>query len=251
MPIRSTTWAVPGRLSPDRPAEPAPDENRAPPPDTPASGHLTPDYGLVLLLVVVLDVSHSVFTEQEKVHGLCREMLDEIRSDTLANVTVRVAFVVFSDRPQVTPFVPVEEANAPALTFGGATAFWAAMRATCELVMAEVERAGAQGKSVQKILVPVVSDFLATDQPGDVPALVHRTEARVRMNVLPIAAGSQPNMGVANALSRRRGAVRMDDAKVKEMFEFISCSVVMASRSQPGERLELPVDALAKFARVD
>lgn len=245
----SSPPAKPDRPTPATPSAPAEDDSQ--PPGKHAVRGAAAEYGMAVILLVVLDLSGSVFAEQERIEGLYREMLEEIRSDTLAAVSVRVALLTFSSTVDVTPFAAAENAIAPGLTFGGSTEFWAAMKKACELVTAEVARANEAGESIQKIIVPVISDFEPTDTPGDTLKLLLRTQSTTRMNLLPIAAGANPNMGLARSLTKSGRAIRMDEAKVREMFRFISASAVMASRSQPGQAITVATDELAKFARLD
>lgn len=196
-------------------------------------------FSTVILFIILLDLSESVIPDKEELIKAYSRSLDEVGNDTIAATMVRHSLITFSTETKATPFAPIRECKVPALEFGGNTSGWTALKLLCTSVVEEKRQLAAAGRHVLKTIAFLLTDAGFNDQPEMTPSLVHATEREQKLNLYPIVVGKDPNMELANRLSSKRKALPLDPRKFKELFSWMSESVILTSRTHAGESLTL------------
>jgi uncharacterized protein YegL len=86
-----------------------------------------------------------------------------------------------------------------------------------------------------------ISDWQATDQPGDVIERIHRAEETMPLDFHPVVVGGeQANQALADRISsRRRGAI-LKEMNFDGLFRWCSQKLIYRSRTSPGQKPRVP-----------
>ena len=178
-----------------------------------------------------------------------------IREDETAMYSAEIAIVSFADRAAcVEDFANIErQEKVPKLTAQGNTAIGEGVNLALDLLEKRKEEYKAKGVDYFQPWLVLMTDGAPN---GDREALIHainRTRDQVndgKLTVFPIGIGKAADLNTLNEFSPKNPALRMQGLQFKEFFSWLSQSVSAASKSSPGEDIELDISRLRKLCVV-
>lgn len=206
------------------------------------------------LCMLVLDASGSMSdsvpgtgkTRMDLLNEGVRTLHQDLMQDEVARNRVRLAIVLVGgpqddaallmDWTDVMDFEPFE------ISAGGLTPLGKGMRVALQVIEQEKLALKSAGITYTRPWMFVMTDGAPTDEPGDwqvATAECRAAEAAGRCNVFPVGVDGA-DMAVLSQISAATPAIQMSAAKFKEFFLWLSASTSAASRSAPGDTVQMP-----------
>ena len=184
----------------------------------------------------------------EGVHALRKE----IDSDEMARVRVRLLVISVggpNDVDVVTDWTDAVDFRPTELSAGGTTPLGQGIRLGLEMLRTERRRLAENGIGLTRPWMIVMSDGAPdVDQWREAATELRQAEANKLCTVFPIGidGGDLQKLG---ELTAQRPALAMASVKFTEFFSWLSIGLSQASRSKPGDALQLPsADAWAHIS---
>jgi len=206
------------------------------------------------LCVLVLDASGSMTehvpgTSKTRIQLLndgIRTLHDDLMRDEVARNRVRLAIVLVGgpqddaalmmDWTDILDFEPFD------FSAGGLTPLAKGMRIGLQIIEQEKHALKSSGITYTRPWMFVMTDGEPTDAPAEWQAATaecHEAERQRRCNIFPIGVDGA-NMAVLTQVSATTPPVQMSAARFREFFLWLSASASAASRSSPGDTLQMP-----------
>lgn len=190
--------------------------------------------------VLLLDTSQSMSGSPiEEVNAGLREFCRSLQEDDLAMLRVEVAVVTFGGTPTVVQdFTTAHQFQAPTLRAIGNTPMGAAIQMALNLLNVRKESYIRNGLSYFRPWVFLVTDGAPTD--GDTWRVaaqrVQQAEDNKKVAFFAVGVGAKADMSVLRQIGRRQ-PVSLKGLNFKEMFLWLSSSLIRVSRSKPGDEI--------------
>jgi uncharacterized protein YegL len=180
--------------------------------------------------VLVLDASGSMHGEPiDKLNAAVATLADEMRTDWLAVKRVEIAIVSFPPVRTLQPFATVDAFVPPKLVPEGATPLGAAVTHALQLIEERKAEYRAQHLEWFRPWLFVVTDGAPTDDFRDAAIAVRRAEAENKLAFFGVGVPGA-DMEVLQQFSRRP-PLMLIDLRFREMFQWLSRSIMAVSRS--------------------
>ncbi len=163
---------------------------------------------------------------------------DELAADTLAMKRVEVGIVTFGPVQIVLPFQGAASFYPPTLTAQGDTPMGSAIKQGLDMVRQRKDEYKANGISYYRPWVFLITDGGPTDEWQSAAAAVREGEASKSFAFFAIGVQGA-NMDTLQQISVRQ-PLRLDGLRFRDMFSWLSSSLLSVSRSTPGTEVPLP-----------
>ncbi|MDD5142335.1 VWA domain-containing protein [Methanoregula sp.] len=188
--------------------------------------------------LLLLDTSGSMAGEAiAELNAGIKSFYAELQSDSLAIKRVEVALMTFGPVQVISEFNTAECIFDPELVAEGDTPIGEAIRKGIELIRARKEQYRANGISFYRPWIFLITDGAPTDEWQSAASLVREGEASKSFAFFTIGV-NKADMKVLKQISVRE-PVKLQGLKFREFFQWLSNSMKSASRSNPGDRIQL------------
>jgi len=188
--------------------------------------------------LLLLDTSGSMAGEAiAELNAGIKSFYNELQGDSLAIKRVEVALMTFGPVRVISEFNTAECFFDPQLEAVGDTPIGEAIRKGIELIRARKEQYRANGISFYRPWIFLITDGAPTDEWQSAASLVREGEASKAFAFFTIGV-NKADMKVLKQISVRE-PVKLQGLKFREFFQWLSNSMKSASRSNPGDRIQL------------
>ena len=188
--------------------------------------------------LLLLDTSGSMAGEAiAELNAGIKSFYNELQGDSLAIKRVEVALMTFGPVRVISEFNTAECFFDPQLEAVGDTPIGEAIRKGIELIRARKEQYRANGISFYRPWIFLITDGAPTDEWQSAAGLVREGEASKAFAFFTIGV-NKADMKVLKQISVRE-PVKLQGLKFREFFQWLSNSMKSASRSNPGDRIQL------------
>jgi len=188
--------------------------------------------------LLLLDTSGSMAGEAiAELNAGIKSFYNELQGDSLAIKRVEVALMTFGPVRVISEFNTAECFFDPQLEAVGDTPIGEAIRKGIELIRARKEQYRANGISFYRPWIFLITDGAPTDEWQSAAALIREGEASKAFAFFTIGV-NKADMKVLKQISVRE-PVKLQGLKFREFFQWLSNSMKSASRSNPGDRIQL------------
>ena len=202
--------------------------------------------------VLVLDASGSMSskgangrTRIDTLNEGIRALEQHLKSDDRALSSVQISIVAVGG-PANTAAVLMDWTDAinfvatPLMT-GGATPLGAGLILALDIIESNKRKLRSEGIGLTRPWLMVLSDGVPTDDSNTWANAVSQcrsAEKNNKVQIYPIGV-ADADLGILSSLSEK-GALRLDEVKFGELFEWLSDSLISASKSRPEDIIQLP-----------
>ncbi len=188
--------------------------------------------------VLLLDKSSSMSGQpiSELNNGL-KTFEEELKKDKLAALRVEVAIVAFGPVNLRQDFVTASQFNAPSLVATGDTPMGAAIHLALDCIDNRKKTYKSNGITCYRPWVFLVTDGAPTDDWQLAAARVHEAENNKKVAFFAVGV-ENADMGVLRQIATRT-PLKLRGLCFKEMFLWLSSSLISVSHSKPGEDVPL------------
>ena len=196
--------------------------------------------------VLLLDVSSSMTGRPiQMVNDAIKSFKDEVSRDRLAALRAEIAIIAFSHTINVVQdFVTVRDFDPPVLAASGGTKMAGAINRALRMVDQRKQEYRKNNIGYYRSIVLLLTDgYPQHDTPEEITEATQRiAEAEAGRHVAFFAFGVVgANMEMlARIATPERPPLRIEQAQIGDIFQWLANSVSVISTSQPGERLTLP-----------
>jgi uncharacterized protein YegL len=188
--------------------------------------------------LLLLDTSGSMSGEAiAELNAGIKSFYNELQGDSLAIKRVEVALMTFGPVRVISEFNTAECFFDPQLEAVGDTPIGEALRKGIELIRARKEQYRANGISFYRPWIFLITDGAPTDEWQSAAALVREGEQSKAFAFFTIGV-NKADMRILKQISVRE-PVKLQGLKFREFFQWLSNSMKSASRSNPGDRIQL------------
>lgn len=188
--------------------------------------------------LLLLDTSGSMAGEAiAELNAGIKSFYNELQGDSLAIKRVEVALMTFGPVRVISEFNTAECFFDPQLEAVGDTPIGEAIKKGIELIRARKEQYRVNGISFYRPWIFLITDGAPTDEWQSAAALVREGEASKAFAFFTIGV-NKADMKVLKQISVRE-PVKLQGLKFREFFQWLSNSMKSASRSNPGDRIQL------------
>src|SRR6185503_12445708 len=167
-----------------------------------------------------------------------KQFQKELAGDALAAKRVEIAIITFGPVKVLQDFVSAEAFQASQLVVEGGTPMGEAILEALELVRLRKQQYQANGVAYYRPWVFLVTDGAPTDDWRPAAKAVKEAEKSKAVAFFPVGVEGA-DMEVLRQLSVRE-PLKLKGLMFRELFQWLSNSLSGVSRSQVGERLQLP-----------
>lgn len=188
--------------------------------------------------LLLLDTSGSMAGEAiAELNAGIKSFYNELQGDSLAIKRVEVALMTFGPVRVISEFNTAECFFDPQLEAVGDTPIGEAIKKGIELIRARKEQYRVNGISFYRPWIFLITDGAPTDEWQSAAALVREGEASKAFAFFTIGV-NKADMKILKQISVRE-PVKLQGLKFREFFQWLSNSMKSASRSNPGDRIQL------------
>jgi uncharacterized protein YegL len=188
--------------------------------------------------LLLLDTSGSMAGQPiAELNAGIREFYNELQNDSLAIKRVEVALMSFGPVRLISEFNTAECFFDPQLEAVGDTPIGEAIQKGIELIKNRKEQYRANGISFYRPWIFLITDGAPTDQWQTAAAMVREGENTKSFAFFAIGV-HKADMKILKQISVRE-PVKLQGLKFREFFQWLSNSMKSASRSNPGDRIQL------------
>lgn len=206
------------------------------------------------LCVLVLDASGSMAepvpgtgkSRMQLLNEGVRTLHQDLMQDEVARNRVRLAIVLVGgpqdDAALLMEWTDVMDFEPFDISAGGLTPLAKGMRIALQVIEQEKLSLKSAGITYTRPWMFVMTDGEPTDDPAEWQAATaecRAAEKASRCNVFPVGVDGA-NMAVLSQISALTPAIHMSAARFKEFFLWLSASTSAASRSAPGDTVQMP-----------
>ncbi len=189
--------------------------------------------------VLLLDNSGSMSGEPiAQLNAGLRQFQKELAGDALAAKRVEIAIITFGPVKVLHDFVSAESFQPSELVVDGGTPMGEAILEALELVRLRKQQYQANGVAYYRPWVFLITDGAPTDDWRPAAEAVREAEQSRAVAFFPVGVEGA-DMQVLRQLSVR-APLKLKGLMFRELFQWLSNSLSGVSRSQVGQRLQLP-----------
>lgn len=190
-------------------------------------------------VVLLQDTSTSMTTSIGKVNEGLQMLRNDLMADRLASQRVEIAVITFGPVRLIQDFVTVDRWLPPRLHAEGPTPMGEALRYAVKQVKARKRAYREAGIPYYRPWIWLVTDGEPTDKWEEA---LDDVQAEVRNGGIEMftIGTDEANFDVLRRISNPRPPIRLEEARYREMFVWLSQSLKPVSKSIPGSELELP-----------
>ncbi|MEH7235760.1 vWA domain-containing protein [Bacillus sp. JJ1562] len=203
-----------------------------------------------LPICLVLDTSYSMNGEPIKeLNKGVKLFMESIRKDDTASASAEISMVTFGGEvKQLFDFGSIHRQTIPHLSVNGLTPMGEAVNLAVDLLERRKNMYSQSGVSYFQPWIVIMTDGAPTD---DISLAARRTSDLVnnrKLTIFPLGIGPNADMDTLKLFSPNRPPLKIKGLNFVEFFEWLSSSVSAISASTPGEKVNLDVDAIQKWA---
>jgi uncharacterized protein YegL len=188
--------------------------------------------------ILLLDASGSMSGSKiQQLNAGLRQFQQELQADELASKRVEVAIVTFGPVKVAQPFTSAQYFQAPEITVEGATPMGAAIEQAISLLRARKDEYRANGISVYRPWVFLITDGEPTDDITRATQLVHEGEAARGFQFYAVGV-EDANLETLAKIATRT-PLRLRGLAFVELFRWLSSSLAAVSRSRIDDTVPL------------
>ena len=189
--------------------------------------------------LLLLDTSGSMAGQAiAELNAGLRAFYEELQSDSLAIKRVEVALISFGPVRTISEFTTADCYLDPTLEAVGDTPLGEAILRGIDLIRRRKDEYRANGISFYRPWIFLITDGSPTDEWQAAAAAVREGEASKSFAFFAIGV-EKADMNTLRQISVRQ-PLRLQGLKFREFFQWLSNSMKSASRSNPGDRIQLP-----------
>jgi uncharacterized protein YegL len=190
-------------------------------------------------VVLLQDTSTSMTTNIDKVNEGLQMLRTDLMADRLAAQRVEIAVITFGPVRLIQDFVTVDRWLPPRLHAEGPTPMGEALRFAIQNVRVRKRAYREAGIPYYRPWIWLVTDGEPTDKWE---SALDDVQAEVRNGGIEMftIGTSDANFEILRRVSHPRPPVRLEEARYREMFVWLSQSLKPVSKSTLGTELELP-----------
>jgi uncharacterized protein YegL len=197
-----------------------------------------------LACMLLLDNSGSMAGERiELLNKGLRSLVETLREDRLARKRVDLAIMTFNDQVEmVHDFRAVDQwdADVPELQADGVTNMGAALVDALRRIKDRKQDYNNNGVASYRPWLFVLTDGMPTDSTDQASRMLREAQTNGQVTVFPVGVGPDVDLAGLKTIAQAEPC-RLNEARWSEMFSWLVQSLKSASRSKPGEQLQLPV----------
>jgi uncharacterized protein YegL len=199
-------------------------------------------------VVLLQDTSTSMTTSIARVNEGLQLLRNDLMADRLASQRVEIAVITFGPVRLIQDFVTVDRWLPPRLHAEGPTPMGEALRYAVKQVKIRKRAYREAGIPYYRPWIWLVTDGEPTDKWEEA---LDDVQAEIRNGGIEMftIGTDEANFEVLRRISHPRPPVRLQEARYREMFVWLSQSLKPVSKSTPGSELELP--APSSWGRVE
>ena len=176
------------------------------------------------------------------------DFLDAIRTDEVAVNSAEICVITFGERAKlVSDFETVDRRGMLQFRPYGMTYLGEAVNLALDRLEARKQEYKDKGVDYFQPWLVIITDGEANGSAVQMEMAISRVGELVnnrKLTVLALGVGPEADMKTLKALSPKREPVKINEAKYKEFFEWLSKSVVATAESMPGEIQTLDMDGI-------
>ncbi len=209
---------------------------------TARSSELTLMPSTCLPVVVVLDTSGSMAGQPIRELGeALAQFFADVDADEDARDMCEIAVVEVGGEARVArPFARAREGAEASLDADGATPMGEGVTMALDLIEERKRQYSAKGIRYFQPWLVVLSDGQPTDATSAAEDRVAKLVAAKKLTVFPVATGPDADLARLGRLAGGTKPVRLAGLEFRAFFRWLSASLNVVSRSQPGTGLALP-----------
>lgn len=190
-------------------------------------------------VVLLQDTSTSMSDNIDKVNDGLQMLRSDLMADRLAAQRVEIAVITFGPVRLIQDFVTVDRWLPPRLHAEGPTPMGEALRQAVKQVRIRKRAYREAGIPYYRPWIWLVTDGEPTDNWQDA---LDDVQAEIRNGGIEMftIGTSDANFEILRRVSHPRPPVRLEEARYREMFVWLSQSLKPVSKSTLGSELELP-----------
>lgn len=189
-------------------------------------------------VVLLQDTSSSMLPAIDDVNQGLKDLRSDLLSDALASQRVEIAIITFGPVILAQDFVTVDQWVPPRLSASGSTPLGAALSFALQQVKMRKRAYREAGIPYYRPWLWLVTDGAPTDNWAGAVAEVQDEIRRGGLEMFTIGTRNA-DFSVLRDISHPRKPVKLNEAKYREMFVWLSQSLKPVSRSEPGSDLQL------------
>jgi uncharacterized protein YegL len=188
--------------------------------------------------LLVLDSSFSMRGEPIKQLNLgLQTFQSELQKDAVAQSRVEIAIITFGPVTVATDFTPARDFVAPTLKAKGNTPMGAALDHAIDMLAQRKQLYRTNGVPYYRPWIFLISDGAPTDAWKTVAKRIKTEEQKQSLSVFAVGVAGA-DMATLAELSVRK-PLPLQGYSFREMFMWLSNSLVSVSQSQPGQQVQL------------
>lgn len=189
-------------------------------------------------VVLLQDTSSSMLPAIEDVNQGIKDLRADLLSDPLASQRVEIAIITFGPVVLAQDFVTVDQWVPPRLSASGSTPLGAAVTFALQQIRMRKRAYREAGIPYYRPWLWLVTDGAPTDKWRHCIDDAQQEIKRGGLEMFTIGTRNA-DFSVLREISQPRKPVRLNEAKYREMFVWLSQSLKPVSRSEPGSELDL------------
>lgn len=189
-------------------------------------------------VVLLQDTSSSMLPAIEDVNQGLKDLRSDLLSDPLASQRVEIAIVTFGPVILAQDFVTVDQWVPPRLSASGSTPLGSAVMFALNQIRMRKQAYREAGIPYYRPWLWLVTDGAPTDKWEGCIAEAQKEIKNGGLEMFTIGTRNA-DFSVLRKISFPRSPVRLNEARYREMFVWLSQSLKPVSRSEPGSELDL------------
>jgi len=180
---------------------------------------------------------------QELKQGI-KYFFEAIKNDEVARYSVELSIVVFQDNATtILDFANIDRQRVPSLTAQGSTAMGEGVNLALDILEQRKKEFSSKGVDYYQPWMVLITDGYPTDNTSNAINRVKKLGQNKKLTLFPVATGNDADINILKEFSTLKNnmVLKVQSAEhFKELFEWLSQSVTIASQSLPGDKPKLP-----------
>lgn len=196
--------------------------------------------------VLLLDVSSSMAGRPiQMVNDAIKAFKDEVSRDRLTALRAEIAIVAFSHTVNIVQdFVAVRDFEPPVLAASGGTKIAGAINRALRMVDQRKKEYRANNIGYYRPIILLLTDGYpqhdTVEEIAEATKRIAEEEAGRHVAFFAFGVEGADMAMLAKIATAERPPLRVEEAEIADIFQWLANSVSVISTSQPGERLTLP-----------
>lgn len=191
----------------------------------------------------------------EKLEEGVRHFYEAIDEDEVARFGAEICVVTFDSTARtLSDYATVDiVSEAPKLKADGNTAMGEGVQHALDLLEDRKKQYQEAGVDYYQPWLVLMTDGKPNGSEEVLEAAVQRTANLVnnkKLTVFPIGIGPEADLEALGRFSPTRPALKLEDMKFNEFFEWLSQSVAVVSQSMPGDKVKLDLEGVKSWTEI-